>query len=210
LDHTSQAGLFKITGESGIQAGVRRIEAVTGRGAIEYVRSEEERLEQVARAVKSSPRDVLAAVEKLLQQRAELQRQVQQLKSGAASGAAAELQPEQVEGVALVVAQVLGADRDALSALADRTAQWLGSAVVVLAAAADGKVELVAKVTPDLVKRGMHAGNLVREAAKVAGGGGGGRPDFAQAGARDPSRVADALARAREVVAEQLTANGTA
>jgi alanyl-tRNA synthetase len=110
----------------------------------------------------------------------------------------------EVAGVALVIGALPNADGEALANLADREAQKRGSAVVVLGGASGGKVQFVAKVTADLVGRGAHAGNLLREVAKVAGGGGGGRPDFAQAGGRDASKLQEALERAKEVLETQL------
>jgi alanyl-tRNA synthetase len=202
LKHTSQIGLFKITSETGIAAGVRRIEAVTGAGAYQLVREREDSLNQLASLLKTHPRDVLVAAERLQSQRAMLEKQVLQLKSGAASGSAS-LKEEEVNGILVITGAVPNADADTLSGLADRTAQQRGSAVIALGAAADGKVSFVAKATPDLLKRGIHAGNLVREVAKIAGGGGGGRPDFAQAGGRDPGKLDDALAAVPDLVRRQ-------
>jgi alanyl-tRNA synthetase len=200
LQRTSQVGLFKIVSEGGVSAGVRRIEAVTGRGAIDFVNDVENRLEQVAGLLKSNPRDVLIAAEKLTKERADLQKQIQKLKTQGAGSA--DLNTESVAGVTLVTGKLQG-DAESLSALADRTAQQQKSAVVVLAGENEGKVVFVAKVTPDLVQRGFHAGSIVREVAKAAGGGGGGRPDFAQAGGRDASKIGEALAKARELVEQQ-------
>lgn len=200
LQRTSQVGLFKIVSESGVSAGVRRIEAVTGRGAIDFVNDVENRLEQVAGLLRSNPRDVLIAAEKLTKERADLQKQIQKLKTQGAGSA--DLNTESVAGVTLVTGKLQG-DAESLSALADGTAQQQKSAVVVLAGEHEGKVVFVAKVTPDLVQRGFHAGSLVREVAKVAGGGGGGRPDFAQAGGRDASKIGEALAKAHELVEQQ-------
>jgi alanyl-tRNA synthetase len=203
LQRTSQVGHFKIVSEGGVSAGVRRIEAVTGRGAIDFVNDVESRLEQVAGFLKSNPRDVLIAAEKLTKERADLQKQIQKLKTQGAGPA--DLTTESVSGITLITGQLQG-DAESLSALADRTAQQQKSAVVLLAGENEGKVVFVAKVTPDLVQRGFHAGNLVREVAKVAGGGGGGRPDFAQAGGRDASKIGEALAKGREVVEQQAGA----
>ncbi len=204
LSRTSQVGLFKITTEGGVSAGVRRIEAVTGRGAIDFVNDIEKRLEQVAGLLKANTRDVLIAAEKLVRERSELQKQVQKLKTEGAGGGT-DLESVDVAGVTLITGQVSGADGEALAALADRTAQQHKSAIVVLAGDNEGKVVFVSKVTADLVQRGFHAGSLVREVAKVAGGGGGGRPDFAQAGGRDAGKLAEALAKAREIVKQQAS-----
>ncbi len=202
LQHTSQAGLFKILSESGVAAGIRRIEAVTGQGAYDFMSEKENTLSQLAQVLKTSPKDVLMAAEKLQQQRAQLEKQIQQLRSGAA-GKGADLKEQAVDGVRIVTGAVPNADAETLAALADRTANQHKSAVIVLASAADGKALFIAKVTSDLIKQGYHAGNLVREVAKIAGGGGGGRPDFAQAGGRDPSKVDEALLQVPAIVSSQ-------
>jgi alanyl-tRNA synthetase len=202
LARTSQAGLCKILSETGIASGVRRIEAVTGAGAYQYINEHEETLDRLARLLKTSPRDVLTAAEKLVQQRAQLEKQLQQLKTGAIS-TQADLEPKEVAGILVVAARIPNADGATLSALVDRAAQKHRSAVIVLGSATDGKVTFAARVTPDLVQRGFHAGNLLREVAKVTGGGGGGRPDFAQAGGRDASKLPDALAKVEELVRQQ-------
>ena len=202
LRHTSQIGLFKILSESGVAAGVRRIEAVTGQGAYQWVNERESALDQIARMLKTNPRDVLGAVERMQAQRAQLEKQVQQLKAGAGADSA-ELRDSVVAGMNLVVGSVPNADSETLSNLADKTARQRGSAVVVLGGAENGKVTFVAKATSDLVERGIHAGNLVREIAKIAGGGGGGRADFAQAGGRDSAKLAEALDAAAPLLEQQ-------
>jgi alanyl-tRNA synthetase len=205
LQHTSQAGLFKIMSETGVSSGVRRIEAVTGAGVLALMKEQEERLELAAKALKSNPRDLLVAIDKLQIQRASLEKQVQQLKSGG-SDRRSELQEQMVDGVKLLTGVVPDADGETLSLLADRAASGNGSMVVVVGSNLDGKAVLTVKVTPDLVKRGVHAGVIVREAAKITGGGGGGRPDFAQAGGRDASKLTDALAAVPDLVKQQLGA----
>jgi alanyl-tRNA synthetase len=202
LSHTSQVGLFKIVSETGVASGVRRIEAATGQGAYRLVNQRDEALRSVAALLKSNPADVVAAAERLLQQRQELEKQNRQLKAGAGAQTA-DLQPEQVDGIAVVAHRIDGSDGEAIANLADRTAQRLGSAIVVLGGVNDGKISLLAKVTPDLVKRGFHAGNLVREVARMTGGGGGGRPDFAQAGGKNPEKLQEALDAVPRLVAAQ-------
>jgi alanyl-tRNA synthetase len=203
LSRTSQVGLFKIVAESGVAAGVRRIEAVTGRAAYDYVQRREETLAQAAALLKSSPNDLVAAAERLVKQREELVKENRQLKAGGGAAQAAELKPQDVGGVPVVVSRIEGADTEAVKNLADRTAQQLHSAVVVLGTASDGKVTFVAKVTPDLVEQGLHAGNLVRDVARITGGGGGGRADFATAGGRDPGKLQEALDAVPNLVAAQ-------
>ena len=169
------------------------------------MKDQEERLSLVAAALKSNPRDVLTAAERLQSQRSQLEKQIQQLKAGAAADAG-NLKESDVSGIRVITGALSDADPDTLAFLADRTANEKRSAVIVLAGSVNGKVNLAAKVTPDLVKRGFHAGNLIREAAKIAGGGGGGRPDFAQAGARDAANIDEALSAVLTLVEQQ--ANG--
>ncbi len=202
LDRTSQAGLLKITAETGVASGVRRIEAVTGEAVYALMLEQEGTLERAAQALKSNPRDLLVAIDKLVAQRSELEKQIKRLQAGAASQG--ELDAADVGGVCLVTGRLDGLDADGLSAAADREAAKRGSAAIVLGAETDGKVVFVAKVTPDLVSRKVHAGNLVRGVAKVAGGGGGGRPDFAQAGGKLADKLDEALAAAAELIRSQV------
>ena len=193
LAHTSSIGLFKIVSESGVSSGVRRIEAVTGRAAYAWIGERENTLAQIAALLKTSPANVLTATEKALAQRQELEKQIRQLRQGGAAGNGVSLAPQTIAGVAVVVSAIENADSESLANLADSTAQKLGSGVVVLGSVSEGKVQFAAKVTKDLTTQGFHAGNIVREVAKIAGGGGGGRPDFATAGGRDPGKLQAAL-----------------
>jgi alanyl-tRNA synthetase len=147
---------------------------------------------------------VPAAAERLLAQRQELEKQIRQLKSGGgASSSPADLKPQDVNGVPVIVQALEGADAETLANLADRVAQQFTTVVAVFGTVHEGKVAFAAKVTKDLTARGLHAGNLVREIAKIAGGGGGGRPDFATAGGRDPGKLQEALDAVPRLVAEQ-------
>ena len=204
VGRTSQIGSFKIVSEGSIGAGLRRIEAVTGAGAFDYFREHESLLNQTADALKVSPADVPEAVSRLAENIRALEKQIEDLKRKTAVGQADELASKAVEhnGIRLVASRV-EADVETMSTLADTLAGKLKSAVILLAAPSDGKVVFVSKVTADLVQRGFHADNLVREVAKVAGGGGGGRPDFAQAGGRDIGKLDEALAKAGELVEQQ-------
>ncbi len=193
LERTAQVGLFKIASESGVASGVRRIEALTGSGAIAHVNEEEKTLGQITGLLKTNPAGVLSGVERLLTQRQELEKQVKQLKAGGGAAQAGELLPQDVNGILVIVHCLENADAEALANLADSAAQRLPSGVIVLGAVSDGKIAFAAKVSKDLIAQGLHAGNLVREVAKIAGGGGGGRPDFAQAGGRDPDKIQEAL-----------------
>ncbi len=202
LRHTSQIGLFKIVSEAGVASGVRRIEAVTGRGALDYVNRREEMLAQVAGLLKSSPNDLLKAAERLLTQRQDLERQIRQLKMGGGTQTH-EFAPQDVNGVPVVVQALDNADPETIANLADRVAQQQQSVVAVFGTVVEGKVYFAAKVTKDLTAQGLHAGNLVREVAKIAGGGGGGRPDFATAGGRDSGKLQEALDAVPRLVAAQ-------
>ena len=204
LTHTSQIGLFKITSQSGVSAGVRRLEAVTGEAALNHVNRQEETLQQAADALKVNSADLIAAVERIKTHQSELEKQVRQLKSGAPAAQPADLKPQIVDGVPLISMKLDGADGEAVANLADRAVKQFGSLAIVLGSVSDGKLSFAAKVTPDLVSRGIHAGNLVREIARIAGGGGGGRADFAQAGGKDPGKLQDALDAVPGIIASQL------
>ncbi len=200
---TGDIGLLKLVSESGIAAGVRRIEALTGKGALEHLRAQEETLQALAAKLKTSVPDLPARVEKLLEERRELEKQVASARSARQSAASADLGSgaKEVGGTKLVAARVVGADGKALRGMVDDLKNELGSGVVLLAAEADGGVTLALGVTKDLTKR-LKAGDLVREVAGVVGGKGGGRPDFAQAGGRDASKLDEAFARLEELVGE--------
>ena len=210
LRQTSQAGLFKIVSEGSSQAGVRRIEAVTGKPALMRTLDQERLLSDIAGTLKTSPASAPASVEKLQADLRQAQRELAALQKAAAGGQVEELSEnaKDVGGFKLVVHAVgEGADADTLRTLADELLNRLKSGVVILGGAGGGKVSLAVKVSKDLVGRGLHAGNIVREAAKVAGGGGGGRPDFAQAGGKDPSKLAEALATAERLAVEMAVSD---
>jgi len=206
VERTGQIGLFRILSESSVGSGLRRIEAVTGHGVIEHLEAQESLLRDAAQALNTRPAEVPARIAAQADQIRELERRLQELQQQQAGSQAEALlsQAVEVNGVKLLATPAGEADRDALTRMADTLADKLRSGVVVLAGLSNNTVIFVAKVTPDLVKRGAHAGNLVREVAKVAGGGGGGRPDFAQAGGKDPSKLESALGKAAEVLAAQL------
>ncbi len=205
LRHTSQLGLLKIVSQTGVSAGVRRIEAVTGEAALELVARQEESLYRIADTLKSNVADVVGAAERIKSQQSDLEKQIRQLKSGAGASQSAELTPVLVKDVPVVSLAIEGADAESLGNFADRAAKQLGTAVIVLGSVFEGKVAFVARVTPDLLTRGLHAGNLVRDVAKIAGGGGGGRPDFAQAGGKDPARLNDALSAVASLIESRLS-----
>ena len=206
LKNTAQVGSFKILSENGVAAGVRRIEAVTGKEALKHYQAQEDEIKEICRLVKSTPDKLLGRLEQLLAEQKETAKELEKLKAKMAGGAADEMLNSKVEigGVAVLAAEVKDMDGNALRTMGDQLKQKLGSGVVVLASGKDGKVNLMAMATDDVVKKGVHAGNIIKAAAAVCGGGGGGRPNMAQAGGKDASKIADALEKAKEVVAEQL------
>ncbi len=209
LAQTAQAGLFKIIGESSTQAGVRRIEAVTGKAALMRTLDQERLLQDIAGILKTNVTGTLASVERLQSDLRERERELQALHKAAAGGMVDTLlATAQTQNGVTIVRQTLAenADADTLRTLADDLLQRLKSGIVILGSAPGGKVALAVKASADMVSRGVHAGNLVREAAKAVGGGGGGRPDFAQAGGKDPGKLSDALALAERLALEMAGA----
>ncbi len=207
VSRTGDIGLFKLLAESGVASGVRRIEAVTGQGALDAVAADEQRLKTVAQLVRGTREDVAEKVEALLERSRRLEKEVEQLKSKLASGQGGDLSAQAVEvaGIKLLAARIDGADAKSLRGVVDGLKAKLGSSVVVLAAVEDGKVALVAGVSAALVGR-VKAGELVGHVAAQVGGKGGGRPDFAQAGGTDPDKLAGALAGVQPWVAAKLGA----
>ena len=205
LSNTAQAGSFKILSESGVAAGVRRIEALTGLAALEHYNQQEEALKEVAGILKTNPDRVVEAASTLTQQVKDLQREVESLQSQMASGEADELlqTAEQHNGIAVLTYYAPEMDANALKQLGDSLKDKLGECVLVLAGGQD-KLNFVVMATEAAVKAGAHAGNIVKEAAKVTGGGGGGRPNMAQAGGKDVSKVKEALAAAKALIKVQL------
>lgn len=201
---TAEIGLFKIVSESGIGSGVRRIEAVTGQSAYEYLEEQLDLLKQAAALLKANVHDLPKRVDAVLGQLRELSRENDSLRAKVSQAEAGSLtdKVKTIGGVPFLAAQVAG-DLDSLRTLADQLKEKLGSAVVVLAAIQEDKVNLIAAVTQDWVAKGFHAGKLVKEAAAVCGGGGGGRPDMAQAGGKEPAKLAQALQAAEQAVARQ-------
>ncbi|CAH8708596.1 alanine--tRNA ligase [Paenibacillus thiaminolyticus] len=204
--NTSEIGLFKVVSESGIGSGVRRLEAVTGRHAYQYMESQLELLKQAAGLLKANAADVPKRVEGMFAREKELARENESLKAKLSSLEAGQLtdRVRSVAGIPVLAAQVDAGGMDALRTTADELKAKLPGSVIALASAADGKVNLVVAVAPELVKQGLHAGKLIKELASVCGGGGGGRPDMAQAGGKDPGKIDDALRLLDALVAKQL------
>jgi alanyl-tRNA synthetase len=199
---TGEIGLLKVLGETGIAAGVRRIEALTGLGALAHLRAQERRLRDLAELLRAPVGELPARVEKLLEEKRALERELERLRSerrGAVSGDLIS-HAREVNGVKVLAARAEGADPKELRAMVDDLRVRLRSGIVLLAAEAEGRVQVALGVTPDLAGR-FHAGELVREIAELLGGKGGGRPDFAQAGGRDARRLPEAFARLHARVA---------
>jgi alanyl-tRNA synthetase len=201
VSRTGDIGLFKLRGESGVAAGTRRVEAVTGDGAMDWVRSAEQSLRKVGSLLRGGEEEVAERLERLLAEQRQLERQLQQLQRKLAGNQSTDLmsQVREVRGKKVIASEVEVEDVARLRELADQLRDRIGSGVVVLAARQDGKVSLLAAVTKDLAKE-VHAGKLIGAIAPIVGGKGGGRPDMAQAGGKDPSKIAEALDRAVELL----------
>ncbi|MFQ3542679.1 alanine--tRNA ligase [Halobacillus rhizosphaerae] len=200
--NTAEIGLFKIVSESGIGAGTRRIEAVTAKEAYVYMNEKEAVLKQVGVLLKTQPDKVTERIEGLQKDLKELQREKDSLTAKISNLEASSImdEVEQVNGINVLAKQVEVKDKNALRTMVDDLKQNIGSGIILLAAPNGEKVQLIAGVSKDLVERGYHAGNLIKEAATRCGGGGGGRPDMAQAGGKDASKIPEALRFAKEYV----------
>jgi alanyl-tRNA synthetase len=199
---TGDIGAFKILSDTGLAAGVRRIEAATGVHALRYTRQLERELERAASALRSGPRDVVDKVQRLLERSKEQQREIEQLKRKLASGGSRDIAADvrQLDGFRALAALVDVGDPKAMRELADKLRDKLAPAVIALGARTeDGRALLVCTVSKELVGR-FRAGDIIKELAAVVGGGGGGRPDFAQAGGSDPDKLEQALARCYELL----------
>lgn len=195
VPNTSVIGLFKIASESGIGAGTRRIEAVTGEAAYKALNDQISILKSAAGKLKTAPKEVASRIDTLLAENKQLQRENESLaaKLGNIEAGSLASKVKEINGVPVIAARVQAADMNSLRNMADDLKQKLGSAVILLGSAEGEKVNLIAGVTKDLIDKGYHAGKLVKEAATICGGGGGGRPDMAQAGGKDSSKLDNAL-----------------
>ena len=206
VSNTSEIGLFKIISESGIGAGTRRIEAVTGKGAYQYMNSFIERFAAVSETLKTKPALLEERVEGILDELKEAHRENDSLKSKLSHLKMKEIvnNTREVAGITVLTANLVDVDMNHLRQMVDEFKQQLSSAVIVLASAVDGKVAISCGVTPDYVKQGVHAGKIVKEVATICGGGGGGRPDMAQAGAKDATKIEEALKNVDEWLKNNL------
>lgn len=206
LRNTAEACAFEIISEGGIGSGLRRIEAVTGRKALERMRSREQMLEDVASSLKTSPEKALDRLEQVLQENKAKERELESLRTKVAAIESQDIvsQAIEIDGLKVLAARVEASDGDVLRQTGDILKEKLGSGVLVLGADIDGKAAFVAMATKDAVAKGVHAGKLVGQVAKKAEGGGGGRPDMAQAGGKNPAKIEEGLAIVEEVVRQQL------
>ena len=198
---SGEIGMFKLHSEGGIAAGVRRVEAFTGQGALDLIHNYEQRLKEIGNLVRGSADDAVDKVKKLLERQKELEKEVEKLRSQFEKDQIPELLAKQtsVNGTKVLISQVEGADAKQLRDVADQLKEKLGAAVIVLASAGEANVNLVASVAKELTRQ-YHAGNIIKELAAMVGGGGGGRPDFAQAGGKEPAKLGEALKRAEELI----------
>lgn len=206
VQNTSQIGQVRLLSESGIGSGLRRVEGITGQAAYQHALDQAAKLAELCDLLKVSDDEASRRLETTLAALRETRREVERLESKLATKDVDEFlgQAALVGDVRVVARQVVAKDMDSLRAIADTVKDKLRSGVIVLGAAAEDKVNLVAVVTDDLLSRKLHAGNLIKEVAKHTGGGGGGRPQMAQAGGKDPSKLAEALAMVPGLVAKQL------
>ncbi|MEI5905734.1 alanine--tRNA ligase [Bacillus spongiae] len=202
VSNTSSIGLFKIVSESGIGAGTRRIEAVSGKAAYSLLNEQVELLTQAASKLKTKPDNILSRVDSLLVEMKELQRDNDSLSAKLSNIEAGNLTDtiKEVDGIPTLVANVQASDMNALRTMADELKQKVPSGIIVLGSPQGEKVNIIAVVSKDLVEKGYHAGKLVKEVASRCGGGGGGRPDMAQAGGKNPQQLDSALSFVEEWV----------
>ena len=206
VKNTSSIMLFKIVSEAGIAAGVRRIEALTGNGVIEYYKKQETMLQEVAKALKAQPAEITEKITHLQAEVKSLQSENESLKSKLAQGSLGDVMNQivDVKGVKLLAAKVEGVDMNGLRDLGDQLKEKIGEGVVVLAAVNGGKVNLLAMATDAAQKAGAHAGNLIKGVAAIVGGGGGGRPNMAQACGKNPEKADEAVKAAAGILEQQL------
>ncbi len=207
VENTADVMAMKIVSETGVAAGVRRIEALTSEGLLSYYGKLEKELHDAARLLKATPEQLGDKIAHLLAENKTLHGEVESLKSKMAQSAASDVmdQVQDVAGVKLLAARLDGVDMNGLRELGDQLKGKLGEGVVVLASGNDGKVSLMVTATDGAMKKGAHAGNLIKAVAGFVGGGGGGRPNMAQAGGKNPAGIPDALSKAAEVLAEQVS-----
>ena len=206
VSNTRNISAFKIISESGVAAGVRRIEALTGKALFEYYNTMESELQKAAKLLKAVPLEVSAKIVSLQDEVKQLQKENDKLKAKLAKEAAGDLLSEakEVDGIHILTKQLTDVDMNGMRDLGDEAKQKLGEAFIVFASQIGEKVNLIAMATDGAMKKGAHAGNLIKEVASIVGGGGGGRPNMAQAGGKLPEKIPEALACAKTVMEKQI------
>ncbi|MCR1897948.1 alanine--tRNA ligase [Irregularibacter muris] len=206
LSNSSQAGLFKITSEGGVAAGVRRIEALTGKGALKYYQDHETILIESAHRVKAKPDYLIDKIEGLLKELKDREKELEKLQAKMAGNIVDELinTKTEISDIPTIIARQDELDMDGLRKLGDQLKDRIGSGLIILATSKNDKVNFLAMATKDLLPKGIHAGKLIGQIAKVAGGGGGGRPDMAQAGGKEIDKIAEALEKSKDIILQQL------
>ena len=206
LKNTANAGLFKILSESGVAAGTRRIEAVTGRGVLEYMRKKDMLIERAAEALKANAAELDTKAAAFMEEMKETKRNLESVKAKIASGKADAVMAgkKTVKGIDIISTQTEGLSAADLRTMGDTIKSKLDCGIAVIAGNTDGKIMFLAMATEAAVKKGVHAGNIIREITKIAGGSGGGKPDMAQGGGRDASKIDNALAAVDEIIEAQV------
>ena len=206
VDNTGNIGLFKIVSESSIASGIRRIEAITGEEVYRYLNEIEKDLDHLSHILRTNRRDLVDRADNLMEELRERDREIESLKSKMALSIVDEILSNRinVKDINLITYSVENMDMNSLRNLGDEIKNRLNTGVIVLASTHSDKIAFVSMVTKDLVAKGIHAGNIIREVAKITGGGGGGRPDMAQAGGKDIEKVNEALNIVQSIVEEQL------
>jgi alanyl-tRNA synthetase len=206
VHHSGQIGIFKLNTEAGVAAGVRRVEALTGEGALGLIRRYEDDLKQIGQMLRAGEDGAVERVRKLLQQQKDLEKEIERLRGQIGKNQIPDIlaRKETISGIDVLITTVEGVDPKRLRELADQLKERMPGGFIFLANRQDGAVTLVASANSDLAKR-IHAGNVIKEVAPIVGGGGGGRPDFAQAGGKNSNRVDEALAEVRKIVSAKLS-----
>ena len=207
--HVAHTGLirnFKILSESGVAAGVRRIEAITGQNVLEYYKDIENKMNEAANTVKTTPQNLIDRLNNMMKEIKSLSSEIESMKAKAAQSAVGDVMNNvtEVKGIKLLATKVPGVDMNGLRDLGDSLKEKLGSGVVALMSESDGKVNFVVMATDDAVKAGAHAGNIIKAVAPIVGGGGGGRPNMAQAGGKNPAKIDEALLAVKDELEKSL------
>ncbi|MDR5658102.1 alanine--tRNA ligase [Serpentinicella sp. ANB-PHB4] len=206
VENSSEIGLFILINESGVASGVRRIEAITGLESYKYVKKQQDTINKVTEALKTTPTNMLSRLDALLLDIKEKEKEIEKLKSQISLGSVDDLinKAEKINGVSTIVTKVSDQNMNDLRKLGDTLKDKLQSGVILLSSTIDGKVNFVSIVTKDITQKGLNAGKIVKEAATITGGGGGGRPDMAQAGGKNPEKIDEALEKVKQILIESL------